>query len=136
MKLSFKDSINNLLVNLLIPDYNTIMKNTLIQITQNGMGTGSEELGLKLITNYFSLLNEEDNMPKFITFYNSGVKLLCKNSPALDVLKTLEQKGIQLIACKTCLNHFELMDMLKVGTMGTMIDIIGLQKVADKVVNL
>ena len=112
------------------------MKNTLIQITNNGMGSGSEELGIKLIKNYLTLINEEDNMPKFITFYNSGVKLLCKNSPALEMLKTLEQKGVQLIACKTCLNYFELMDEFEVGIMGTMIDIIGLQKVANKVINV
>lgn len=112
------------------------MKNTLIQITNNGMGAGSDELGLKLITNYFSLIKEDENPPKFITFYNSGVKLLCNGSPAIEILKTLEKKGIQLIACKTCLNHFELMDKIEVGTMGTMIDIINLQKVADKVINV
>lgn len=112
------------------------MKNTLIQITNKGMGSGDEELGLKLLTNYLTLINEESQPPKFITFYNSGVKVLCTESPALEILKTLEGKGVKLIACKTCLNYYKLTGSFKVGMIGSMIDIIGLHKVVDKIINL
>lgn len=111
-------------------------RNTLIQVTQNGMGTGDKELGLKLITNYFTLLSEDNRTPKIIVFYNEGVKLICQGSPALEALKSLETKGVQLLACKTCLNHFEILDKIEVGTPGTMADIITLQASADKVINL
>ncbi len=112
------------------------MNNTLIQINQNGMGNGDETLGLQLITNYLGLINEENKLPKFITFYNSGVKIICDGSPAIDNLKKLETAGVKLIACKTCLNHFNLLDKIEVGIAGTMVDIIELQKMADKVINL
>ena len=112
------------------------MKNTLLQITQNGMGTGDEELGLQLVTNYLKLINEEMELPKFMTFYNSGVKLICTGSPAIEIIKTIEKKGVKLIACKSCLNHFNLMDKLETGMVGTMIDIMELQRIADKVINL
>lgn len=111
-------------------------KNTLIQVTQNGMGTGSEELGLKLVTNYFKLLDADGRTPKIIVFYNAGVKLLCENSPALEALQNLNKKGVQLLACKTCLDHFELSDKIKIGKVGSMPDIITLQADADKVINL
>ncbi|WP_299578660.1 sulfurtransferase-like selenium metabolism protein YedF [uncultured Sunxiuqinia sp.] len=111
-------------------------KNTLIQITQHGMGAGDESLGLLLVSNYLKLLNEETHLPRVIVFYNAGVQLICSGSPVIEILQTLEQKGVRLMACKTCLNHFGLIDKMEVGLAGTMMDIIELQKVADKVVNL
>lgn len=112
------------------------MKNILIQITQNGMGRDSDDLGLLLVTNYLNLLNQEDNLPRFIAFYNGGVKLVCSKSPAIDILKSMEAKGVRLIACKTCLNHFGISNKMEVGMAGSMMDIIDLQKKADKVINL
>ncbi|MGQ7870200.1 DsrE family protein [Sunxiuqinia sp. sy24] len=112
------------------------LKNTLIQITQNGMGAGDESLGLLLVSNYLTLLSEETHLPRVIVFYNAGVQLLRSGSPVTEILKELQQKGVQLMACKTCLNHFGLIGKTEVGLAGTMMDIIELQKVADKVVNL
>lgn len=112
------------------------MKNTLIQVTQNGMGSNNDELGLLLVSNYFKLINEEDNLPRFIAFYNKGVKLICKGSPIIDDLKKLESKNVKLIACKTCLNYFDILNDIEVGNAGTMIDIVQLQKLADKIINL
>lgn len=111
-------------------------KNTLLQITNEGMGIGDEGLGIQLITNYFRLLNEESEPPRFIVFYNTGVKLICKNSPIIEAAKVLESKGSKLIACTTCLKHYGVMDYMEVGVAGTMMDIIELQKLADKVITI
>ncbi|NOU61116.1 sulfurtransferase-like selenium metabolism protein YedF [Marinifilum caeruleilacunae] len=111
-------------------------KNTLIQVNQYGMGAGSEELGVKLATNYFTLLDAEGRLPKIIVFYNAGVKLICEGSPALEALKNLQEKGVRMLACKTCLDYFNLLDKIKVGSVGSMPDIITLQADADKVINL
>ena len=112
------------------------MQNILIQITQNGMGSGDEELGLVLIKNYLKLISEENKLPRFIAFYNTGVKLISKDSSVLEEAKILESKGVKLVVCKTCLKHFDLMDNMGAGIQGTMMDIIELQKVADKVITL
>ncbi|WP_321375496.1 DsrE family protein [uncultured Draconibacterium sp.] len=111
-------------------------KNTLIQITHNGMGPGNEELGQLLVKNYLTLLCEEAKLPKVITFYNEGVKLICSGSEALESLQQLAEKGVKLVACKTCLNHFQILDKVEVGIPGTMVDIMHFQKVAEKIVNL
>lgn len=113
-----------------------ISNNTLLQITQNGMGNGSDELGQKLITNYLKLISADNQLPKIIVFYNGGVKLICEGSPALEALQTLEAKGVKMLACKTCLDFYEITDKVKVGTVGSMPDIITLQYSADKVINL
>ncbi|MGQ1785253.1 MULTISPECIES: DsrE family protein [unclassified Saccharicrinis] len=112
------------------------MKNTLIQFTQNGMGSGSEELAVSLVAIYLKLINEENNLPQFITFYNGGVKLICEGSTVLEILKIIEGKGVKLVACKTCLSYFNLLDKREVGVEATMLDIINLQKMADKVINV
>lgn len=109
---------------------------TLIQITNKGMGQGDDSLGAKLLSNYFTLLLEDDQLPKIIVFYNAGVVVLDENYPAFSVLKSLEDKGVLLLACKTCLIHYNMLDSIKVGKTGTMIDIIALQSKADKVINL
>ena len=110
--------------------------NTLIQINQNGMGNGDQELGLTLISNYLKLSLNSDQLPKIITFYNAGVKLTCEGSPVLDTLKSLEKAGVKMIICKTCLNFFKLENAVKVGIQGSMQDIITLQADASKVINL
>jgi len=112
------------------------LKNTLIQITRNGMGEGNAELGLVLANNYFNLLNEELEVPPVIAFYNEGVKLICAGSPVISALQVLEARGVKLLACKTCLKYFDLMEKMEVGIAGTMIDILELQKVAEKVITL
>ncbi len=111
-------------------------KNTLIQVTQNGMGAGNEELGITLITNYFKLLVADGRLPRIIVFYNGGVQLLNEKSPAVEVLKELQYKGVQLLACKTCVDFYDLTDKIKVGNVGTMSDIMTLQVNADKIINL
>lgn len=111
-------------------------KNTLIQITNNGMGQGDPTLGLTLITNYFKILLNDDRLPKMVVFYNSGVKLLTNTSPAIDSLKEMANKGVTLLACKTCLDFFNLTTEIEVGNIGTMMDIITLQANADKVITI
>ncbi|MCZ4695841.1 hypothetical protein DWB61_13785 [Ancylomarina euxinus] len=110
--------------------------NTLVQIDKNGMGTGNEELGLILISNYLKLSLSNEQLPKIITFYNAGVQLTCTDSPVLDTLREMEKAGVKMIICKTCLNFYQLADKVEVGIQGTMQDIITLQADASKVINL
>jgi hypothetical protein len=41
---------------------------------------------------------------------------------------------VKLIACKTCLNYFNLTDDMVIGQIGTMADILTIQLEADKVI--
>ena len=107
-----------------------------ILVTRNGMGDSDQELQYKLITTYFHLLNESDYLPSVIAFYTEGVKLLVAGSPALGALQALEDKGVRLVACGTCLSHYGLDDQLEVGLPGGMTDIIEAQWRADKVISI
>jgi selenium metabolism protein YedF len=111
-------------------------KDTLIIVNNDGMGSAEKELTTTLIQNYFKLLLENDKIPVFICFYANGVKLVVEGSAIIENLKALEEKGTRIIICKTCLNFYQLIDKVKVGTIGTMNDIIELQFAAEKVITL
>ena len=108
----------------------------LVMITNDGMGKGDPELQHKLIKTYFRLLDESDTLPAVICFYTDGVKLVVQGSPVIEQLKALEAKGVHLILCSTCLNHYGLLDKVQVGIIGGMTDIIEAQWRADKVITL
>jgi len=112
------------------------MKNSVIQITNNGMGQADTNLQLVLIEKYLELLLATADLPAVICFYTEGVKLVVDDSPVLAQLKALEQKGVRLIICATCLNYLNLKDRVQVGIVGGMGDIIEAQIKADKVINL
>ncbi len=109
---------------------------TTILVTSDGMGKADQELQHKLIKTYLTLLNENDYLPSVIAFYTDGVKLMVSGSPVLEELKALEAKGVRLIACGTCLNHYGLTDDLQAGMQGGMTDIIEAQWRAEKVITL
>ena len=113
------------------------MKNTILLITKFGIGqTEHPELGIKLTQKYFSLLLENANLPAAICFYTDGVKLVTAGSPVLDLLRQLENQGVRLIICSTCLDTMNLTDQVQVGIVGGMPDIIEAQIKADKVITL
>jgi len=68
-----------------------------------------------LMANFLRLLGESEDKPGSMIFWNAGVRLLCEGSPFLNRLKPLEEQGVELLACTTCLEYFELTDKLAVG---------------------
>ena len=114
-----------------VPDSETVLL-----ITRNGMGDAEPALQLKLLTTYLKLLDENNILPAAICFYTNGVRLVVEGSPVLDLLKSLETKGVRLILCSTCLNYYNLADQVRVGIVGGMPDIIEAQRRASKVITL
>ena len=109
---------------------------TTILITQNGMGKGSEDLQLTLIGKYLELLNQQPELPSAICFYTEGVRLVVEGSPVIEKLQALEEKGVRLVICSTCLNYFGLAEKVKIGIVGGMGDILEAQLKAGKVITL
>ena len=112
------------------------MENTVIMITNNGMGKADETLQQKLVSKYLELIQQNDSLPNAICFYTDGVKLIVEGSPVLEQLKALEDSGVRLIVCSTCLDYFNLTDKVQVGIVGGMTDIIEAQVKAEKVITL
>ena len=97
------------------------MSSKVILIQGDSLGRGDERLGTLLMANFLRLLGESDKKPNSLIFWNSGVQLVCEGSPVLDYLNRLEQQGVELLACTTCLEYFDLKDKLVVGKPTTMV---------------
>ena len=110
--------------------------NTVVLITREGMGSAEVPLQHKLLDTYLKLLLENEALPVAICFYTDGVKLVVEGSPLLERLTEIEQKGVRLIVCSTCLNYFGLADKVRVGIVGGMGDIVEAQARAAKVITL
>lgn len=96
-----------------------------VQITAGTMGSGDDELGALLLRSFLKTQTELERKPDAILFYNDGVKLCCEGSYLIDDLCGLEAAGVEIIACGTCLNFFELADQLRVGRVTDMLEIAG-----------
>ncbi|MDO9300007.1 MAG: DsrE family protein, partial [Anaerolineales bacterium] len=96
------------------------MKDTIILVTNDGMGKADPALQHKLAAKYFELLMQNSHLPAAICFYADGVKLTVTGSPVLEQLKALEAKGVRLILCSTCLDFYGLSDQTQVGIVGGM----------------
>ncbi len=118
-----------------MPEEN-MMRDTVIVVTGEGMGRSERELQLKLIATYLNLLAESNLLPNAICLYADGVRLAVEGSPVLNELRTLEEKGVRLILCSTCLNYLGLIEQVRVGIVGGMPDIIAAQAQAAKVITL
>ena len=112
------------------------MKDSIILVTNNGLGTADLTLQHKLASKYFELLLQNENLPAAICFYTEGVKLTVTDSPVLEQLKALESKGVRLVICSTCLEYYNIGSQIQVGIVGGMTDIIEAQTKASKVITI
>ena len=96
---------------------------TVIQVTSKVMGHGDDDLGELLLRSFLKTQSQLETKPSAILFYNDGVKLCCQGSILIDDLRGLEADNIEIIACGTCLNFFELADRLEVGRVTDMLEI-------------
>ena len=96
------------------------MQSKVILIQSEGLGKGDDQLGTMLMANFLRLLGESKEKPETLVFWNTGVRLVCEDSYALGHLKRLEDQGVEILACTTCLEYFDLVDKLKVGKPTTM----------------
>lgn len=87
------------------------------------MGEGDEELGSLLIRGYFNALKGMENLPTHIIMYNGGVKLALKDSDTAESLAELEDKGVSVIVCGTCVDYFQIKEKVGVGRISNMYQI-------------
>jgi selenium metabolism protein YedF len=90
-----------------------------VVIPSDQMGRGEEELGCVLIRAFLHTLTESER-PDTMIFFNTGVKLTVGGAEVVEDLQTLEQEGVQILICGTCLDYFGLKDKIAVGRISNM----------------
>lgn len=109
-------------------------KNTVVVVGADHMGEGEGELGKNLLKAFLYALSQQETLPRTILFYNGGAFLTCQGSLSLEDLKSMAERGVEILTCGTCLNFYGLTEKLAVGGVTNMYDIVEKQMAADLIV--
>jgi len=105
-------------------------------ITTDRLGTGEQQLGEILMKAFLNTLWDAEPKPAKILFLNDAVRLTTEGSEVLDSLKLLEESGVEIFSCGTCLEYYQLKDKLKVGLITNMYDSVDSLLSAGKVIKI
>ena len=109
-------------------------ENLVVVISSDRMGSGNDALGKVLIKGFIFAVTQLEHLPKTILFYNGGATLTAEGSDSLEDLKHLEEEGVEILTCGTCLNYYNLTDKLQVGSVTNMYTIVEKMAGADKII--
>lgn len=109
-------------------------ENLVVVISSDRMGNGNDELGKVLIKGFIFAVTQLDKLPKTMLFYNGGATLTAEGSDSLEDLKHLEEQGVEILTCGTCLNYYGLSEKLQVGSVTNMYTILEKMAGADKII--
>lgn len=104
-------------------------------ISSDTMGRGSEELGRALLQTYIQTIKNVAPLPEKILLYNAGVRLVAQPSGALEALKQLRDSGVEILACGTCLDYYQLKASIQVGQISNMHEIMSSMASAAQVLS-
>lgn len=107
-----------------------------IMVNSETMGNGDDILGKVLMKAFLKKLWAKAQKPDILILYNSGVKLLNKATGYMDVMIGLDEAGIEIIACGTCLDHYDMRKSFVAGRVSNMEEIVDLMSKADKIITL
>lgn len=107
-----------------------------VLITSPEIGKGDDELGGKLMLNFLDTLSELGDELWRVVMLNGGVKLATQGSQVLDKLKAIENMGVTILVCGTCLDFFGILDQKEVGETTNMMDVVTSLQLATKVIHV
>lgn len=119
-----------------VPESRADAKKILVMVATDRLGTGDDELGKKLLFNFLKTLKEMGHDLWRLVFVNNGVKLTIHGAETVQILGDLQEEGVKILVCGTCLDHFKLLDRKAVGETTNMLDIVTAMQLADSVINL
>lgn len=117
-----------------VPEATTNAKNV-VYVGTNSMGLGSEDLGQKLMRGFLRTWIDVNPLPWRMIFINSGVKLTTLDEEAVEAVSMLEDRGVEILSCGTCLQFFGLEDKLRVGRVTNMFEVIETFNSANKIIS-
>ena len=108
---------------------------TMIILNNDQMGVGDAGLGRKVLGNCLKKLGAFTDL-EAIALYNAGVKLAAKDSPVATELHLLNENGVDVMACVTCVNFYGIAGNLIVKEPSSLDDILAVMKRMDRVITL
>ncbi len=105
-------------------------------INNEFLGKGNDELGSRLMGVFLRKLWSQEKKPDSIILYNSAVKLAAEGSEDLDAMNGLFEAGIDILACGTCVEFYDLKNSIKAARVSNMDEICSMLMHAAKVVTV
>ncbi len=106
----------------------------IVVVSSQYAGQGDDTLGAALMKSFIYTLTEAEVLPECMIFYNGGVWLTTEGSPVLEDIQRLEEAGVEILSCGTCLNFYGLEQKLKVGQVTNMYVIVEKQQKAFRII--
>jgi len=110
---------------------------TVLFLGSDVIGRGeNHQLGSLLMQSFLHTIRGLASRPETIVLMNNGVKLVTEDSLAVNELRQLENEGVAIIACGTCLSRLQLTDKVAVGQVSNMYTIADTLLKAEKIISL
>jgi selenium metabolism protein YedF len=90
-------------------------------------------LGWVLVQGLLETLKAIEPMPTHLILYSRGVLLAMADAATLPALQAIAQRGIDILLCGTCVDHFEKKAAVRVGEIANMLKLLEIQLAAGKV---
>lgn len=104
--------------------------------TLGAVAEGDRAFGQQMLDTFLHALEGPGPKPEAICLYTEGVRCAAKGSPVELALKLMAAEGVRVVACRTCLERYGLLEQVAVGEVGTMKDIVGLLMAAHHVITV
>jgi intracellular sulfur oxidation DsrE/DsrF family protein len=105
-------------------------------INNASMGNGSQELGARLINVFLHKVMLTPTKPDVIILYNSGVNLAASGTATAEALDAMTADGVQVLACGTCVEFYQLEGKIKGARLSNMDEITSILFQAKTVITL
>lgn len=87
------------------------------------LGGGDKALGEVLMKAFLGTVAQRSEPPRTVALMNEAVTLTLEEHSACESLKALQDRGVRLLVCGTCTNHFGITERVSVGTISNMFEI-------------
>jgi selenium metabolism protein YedF len=117
----------------LIPTAEAAPRSTVVVFASDRMGEGDPGLGDVLMRAFCQSLVQMP-VPQTMLFYNRGVFLTLADSLVLPELQGLQELGVALLVCGTCLDFYKVREQMSVGRVSNMFTILETQMQAGRLI--
>jgi selenium metabolism protein YedF len=117
-----------------VPAHGRVDCSYVVTLAADSGGRGPAELGGMLMHGLFAALGEATPLPTHVLLYSSGILLAAEGSPHVEGSLELEQRGVKVLLCGTCVNFYQKQTAIRVGSISSMLTILEVQVQAGKII--
>lgn len=99
------------------------LQDAVLLLTRGTIGGDDADLGEVLMKGFLGTLSRMNCPPSTVALMNEGVKLALKNTSTCDNLTALSKKGVTILVCGTCTNHFGITQEIGMGVISNLSEI-------------